>query len=400
MIQTDQQNSPKLRFPEFQEPWLPQKVGAFIFEHREKSTAKDQHQVLTSSRKGLQLQSEYFGENRLTERDNTGFNIIPPEHITYRSRSDNREFYFNENNLGITGIISVYYPVFRIVDGSNRFFTTLLNFKRHLVGRYSVGTSQTVLSLNDLRSIRLPIPCKDEQCKIARFLGSVDTKIAQLAEKKRLLEDYKKGCMQQLFSQKVRFKDDTGNDFPDWKEKRLGSLGHFTGGGTPDTNVYAYWEGDIPWVSSSDLSEGLIQHLKISRQITKDAVQESATQITPKGAILIVTRVGIGKCAIAPKDLCTSQDFTNFVPDEGNAEFFAHWLVHNQRKLQSLAQGTSIKGVTTKDLKALKLDYPHPDEQSKIADFLSALDRKIDLIGQELTCARSFKRGLLQQMLV
>ena len=111
----------------------------------------------------------------------------------------------------------------------------------------------------------------------------------------------------------LRFRDAQGRPFPDWQVKRLGEVGHFTGGGTPDTNIASYWAGDIPWISSSDLSEENIQNLKITRWITQDAIKASATQVTPKGAILIVTRVGIGKCAIAPKDLCTSQDFTNFV---------------------------------------------------------------------------------------
>ena len=107
---------PKIRFPNFQSTteWKICPLSDFIEEYREKSTYQDEYEVLTSARNGLIRQREYHDNERITERNNVGFNIIPVNYITYRSRSDDRRFYFNENNLGITGIISTYYPVFRI----------------------------------------------------------------------------------------------------------------------------------------------------------------------------------------------------------------------------------------------------------------------------------------------
>ncbi len=192
---------PRLRFPEFRDvgEWVAYSLDGFIEEYREKSSSQDEHEVLTSARSGLIRQRDYYDNDRITERDNVGFNVIPPNYLTYRSRSDDRRFYLNENNLGITGIISTYYPVFRINGGSNKFFIALLSLHAELVGKHSVGTSQTVLSLNELRRIKLPIPKEPEQQKIADCLSSLDDLITAQSQRVNDLKTHKKGLMQQLF---------------------------------------------------------------------------------------------------------------------------------------------------------------------------------------------------------
>lgn len=194
-------NSPDLRFPEFRNraPWKESEIGKHIEEFRKKSTFQDEFEVLTSSRNGLIRQKDYYDKSRLIERNNIGFNVIPQNYITYRSRSDNSLFFFNQNQLGITGVISVYYPVFTMKTGSNRFFVELLARFAEFIGRHSVGNAQKVLSLNELKKIRLPIPEPDEQKKIANFLLSVDELVDLQSKKIDALRDHKKGLMQQLF---------------------------------------------------------------------------------------------------------------------------------------------------------------------------------------------------------
>ncbi|WOI46940.1 restriction endonuclease subunit S [Acidovorax sp. BLS4] len=196
------ETQPRLRFPEFNNSgsWTERLLGGCLEEYREKSTKQDEYEVMTSARSGLVRQRDYYDNDRITERDNIGFNVLPPSYITYRSRSDDRQFYFNENNLGITGIVSVYYPVFRIINGSNRYFIELLSAFSRVVGKYSVGTSQTVLSLNQLGKIRLPFPpTVEEQQSIADCLTSVETLITAATQELETLKTHKKGLMQQLF---------------------------------------------------------------------------------------------------------------------------------------------------------------------------------------------------------
>lgn len=191
--------SQQLRFPEFQEKWKEQKIDKFIDEHNEKTTTQDQYEVLTSARFGLISQEDYFENERISKRDNIGFNIIPQGYMTYRTRSDDRKFFFNENNLGKTGIISTYYPVFKINNGVNLFFINLFLFHQNHIGKFSVGTSQTVLSMNELRKIRLPIPTIKEQQKIADFLIALNSKIDAVAQQLAQMQDFKKGLLQQMF---------------------------------------------------------------------------------------------------------------------------------------------------------------------------------------------------------
>jgi len=192
---------PGLRFPEFRDAgeWEICQLGKFIEEFRENSCIQDEFEVLTSARSGLVRQREYYDNERITERDNVGFNIIPPKYITYRSRSDDRRFYFNENNLGLTGVISTYYPVFRILGGDNKFFIELLTRFSEIVGKFSVGTSQTVLSMNNLKRLKLPVPLEAEQQKIADCLSSLDELITAEVQKIDTLKAHKKGLMQGLF---------------------------------------------------------------------------------------------------------------------------------------------------------------------------------------------------------
>lgn len=260
--------------------------------------------------------------------------------------------------------------------------------------RYNVGQES-------LSAVSIAIPAVTaEQEKIAAFLGAADAKTAGLEKKKVLLADYKRGVMQKLFSHDLRFKDDQGRDFPDWEEEYLGNLGDFYGGGTPDTANRAYWEGTIPWVSSSDVVEDSISNVRLTRYVSSKAINESATKVVPKGSILIVSRVGVGKLAVAPVDLCTSQDFCNFFPAKGSPAFLAYSLSNSRKALLTLCQGTSIQGLTTKELRRMRVSLPCPDEQDKIASFLSAIDTKISHVTAEIATAKTFKKGLLQQMFV
>ena len=251
-----------------------------------------------------------------------------------------------------------------------------------------------------MRKMPILLPSFAEQTKIADFLTAVDERIGQLIQKKALLVDYKKGVMQQLFTQAIRFKDDHGNDFPNWEEKKLGALGDFVGGGTPDTNNDSYWNGEIPWISSSDVSDSSITEIRKHRFLTQAAIKGSATKLVPRDSILFVSRVGVGKLAVCTQDVCTSQDFTNFTPSKDHIKYLGYYFVFSRNLLNRYAQGTSIQGITSKELKRISVKRPSISEQTKIADFLSAIDLKIESVTTQIAETQTFKRGLLQQMFV
>ncbi|MGP6443475.1 restriction endonuclease subunit S [Rahnella aceris] len=196
----------KKRLPGFEGEWIVQPLGNWLKEYKNKSSENDQYEVLTSSRNGLVLQSKYFENNRISSRDNIGFNILPEGYVTYRSRSDDGRFTFNVNKLGIPGLISVYYPVFNFPTGSLEFFINLLSLSESLFEAHSVGTSQKVLSINALKLMKFKIPNVEEQQKIAAVLTAADNEIELLQKKLAFLKQEKAALMQQLLTGKRRVK--------------------------------------------------------------------------------------------------------------------------------------------------------------------------------------------------
>jgi len=162
-----------------------------------------------------------------------------------------------------------------------------------------------------------------------------------------------------------------------WKVKNIKNLGGFIGGGTPDTAIEKFWEGKIPWISSSDIAINDIHNIQKTRFITENAIKSSATKLIPKGGILMVSRVGIGKFAVADEELCTSQDFTNLITTE-NEYFLCYYFSARSNSFVRLSQGTSIKGFTIQDVKAAKFFIPSVKEQDKISSFLSLIDSRIE----------------------
>jgi type I restriction enzyme S subunit len=196
----------------------------------------------------------------------------------------------------------------------------------------------------------------------------------------------------------LRFKNDDGGCYSDWKKETLGGLGEFKGGGTPSKLIKEFWKGNIPWVSSSDVKDGDIHNLSISRFITQNAIEESATKLIPKNSILFVSRVGVGKLVVCGKDVCTSQDFTNLVLNLTDSYFVGYYFQANKNLLLRYSQGTSIKGFTVNDIKSLKLYLPLLQEQKKIANFLSSVDTKIEQLSKKQNLLMQYKKGMMQKL--
>lgn len=273
-------------------------------------------------------------------------------------------------------------------------------FRNSLISLSSTSAN-TNINQDSLSSLEVALPSLPEQQKIASFLTAIDAKIVLLTKKKTLLEQYKKGVMQQLFSQKIRFKDDRGEDYPDWEVKPLGELGQkFLNGGTPPTTVIEYWQGDIPWITGADFLNQEVGNVR--RFINQKAVSNSSTNIVAKGWLLIVTRTGVGKMAIAPYDVAISQDITGIQlrKELVLTEYLFSYLSFKQQDLINQNQGTSINGIKRNDLLNIQVQIPSLMEQHKIASFLSSIDKKISSSQNQIEGSKTYKKGLMQQLFI
>ena len=154
-----------------------------------------------------------------------------------------------------------------------------------------------------------------------------------------------------------------------WARVALTDICRIVGGGTPSTKVAEYWEGDIPWISSADIYG--VTDIRPRRKITESAIRETATNLVPAGAIVVVTRVGLGKVAITNCDLCFSQDSQGLIfdADQINGLYLTYLLSQAVQTFRYEGRGTTISGVTKKHLAELEiLLAPFPEQHRIVAE--------------------------------
>ena len=165
-----------------------------------------------------------------------------------------------------------------------------------------------------------------------------------------------------------------------WEQRKLSGLANETnGGGTPKTSVDSYWNGNIPWIQSSDIKENEVLAVDIKKTISQEAISNSATKLIPKNSIAIVTRVGVGKLAIIPFSYTTSQDFLSLSGLKTDLVFTAYLLYKKMQSDLNSVQGTAIKGITKEELLNKNILLPELAEQDLIGKYFQQLDNLITL---------------------
>ena len=262
------------------------------------------------------------------------------------------------------------------------------------------------LQLGDIRELKVPFPKYDEQTKIANFLTAVDDKISQLTKKHELLTLYKKGVMQKIFSQELRFKDDDGREFAEWDKTKLDEIAIlFKGKGISKADIEK--GGAHPCIRYGEL------YTEYAEAITKI---QSHTNVDPKKHVLSIENdVIIPASGETQIDIATASCVLvggvilggdlNIIRGSSNQIFngiFLSYFLNTKKKLEiaKLAQGNSVVHLYTSQLKELVIDLPSTAEQTKIANFLTAIDDRITNVKSQLEAAKQYKQGLLQQMFV
>lgn len=395
------QNVPKLRFKEFSGEW-------------EEKTLGEVAGKIGDGLHGTPLYSDnsdiYFinGNNLTNGKIEINENTKKVDHEIFKKNDKS----LNNNTLlislnGTIGNIAKYNNEKVMLSKSVGYF----NFKENTDFYYHVLNTKTIqnffiseltgstiknLSLKTLRETEISFPSLPEQQKIASFLSAIDTKITLRQAQGERLKQYKKGVMQKIFSQELRFKADDGSEFPEWEEKTI-----------DDCITESKIKGD-----TGDKAKKLTVKLWNKGVFAKNEIisgSENTQYYIRKAGQFIYSKLDFLNCAfgIIPENLdgyqstidlpcfefinCTNPLF--FLSRVSRKDFYLHFgeQADGSRKARRINQNIFLE---------MPILLPSVDEQTKIANFLSALDTKIDLVAKQLDVAKNFKKALLQQMFV
>jgi len=266
------------------------------------------------------------------------------------------------------------------------------------------GTSNSMKNITkpDVLNIDLFAPQKEEQTKIVAFLSAVDEKISQLTQKHELLGQYKQGMMQKLFSQQIRFKADDGSEFGEWEDKTIEQIANFRRGSFPQPYGLPEWldSNGFPFVQVYDVSDKMLLKERTKIKISQLAADQSV--FAKQGTLIITIQGSIGRIAKMQYDAYVDRTLLIFQSYnyEVDVDYFKYalFLLFNIEKER--AEGAIIKTITKETLSKFIVQLPCLEEQTKIANFLSAIDQKIEVVAQQIEQAKQWKKGLLQQMFV
>ncbi|WP_031435376.1 restriction endonuclease subunit S [Methylomarinum vadi] len=262
--------------------------------------------------------------------------------------------------------------------------------------QHAIGTTMPSLNQNILRNVIVPIPpTLTEQEAIAEALSDVDAlleSLEQLIAKKRLI---KQGAMQELLTGKKRLPGFSG----EWEVKRLGDvLDKIVGGGTPSRSNPKYWGNQIPWATVKDFASFHPYHTQ--ENISSEGLINSSSNLIPKGTLITSTRMALGKAIIYEVDVAINQDLKAlFTKRYVNIKFLYYWFELNALKIDELGSGSTVKGISLPDLKAMEFYLPLQEEQAAIAKVLSDMAAEIAALESKLAKARQLKQGMMQELL-
>ena len=299
--------------------------------------------------------------------------------------------------LSQTSCIDNNMMAFSLMDhhACQRFFYYLLLDLE--LGKLASTTALPSLSGRQIGAIRVPAPPSDEQRAIAEALSDVDGQLdaldALIAKKRSI----KRATMQQLLTGKIRLLEFSG----EWETITLGEIADIRNGATPSTQVAAYWNGQIPWCTPSDITDTPGKYLfTTERNVTEEGLASCAASLLPVGTLLLCSRATIGEIKIAASPVCTNQGFKSLVcKDEASSEFLYYLLISLRAKLIERAIGSTFLEIGKREVASLEVKLPPHDEQCKIAAVLSDVDSEIAALEQRHDKIRTIKQGMMQQLL-
>lgn len=378
---------PLVRFPEFKDDWENKRFDEFLI-HTPRPRPKPKNKYLS-----IGIRSHFKGTFQKLNTDPNKNAMDTLYEIKENDFLVNITFAW-EGALAIVtkendgGFVSHRFPTYTIDNGIDNLFFKYHFFReksKHQLGIISPGGSgrNRVMNKKDFIKLKLPFPQLKEQKKIVHFFSIVDQKINQLQEKQKTLEQYKKGIIQQIFSQQLRFKDENRKYFPDWEVKKLGEVCEIKTG-NKDT-------------------QDKLKNGKFSFYVRSNTIERIDTY-SYEGEAILTSGDGVGKNF---HYLNGKFDFHQRVYslrkfDKNYSGKFIYIVFSSQfyKRVKRLSAKNSVDSVRMDMISKMDINFPSLPEQTKIANFLSKIDAKINAVNKQIETTKTYKKGLLQRMFV
>lgn len=379
---------PSLRFPEFKNEWQEKRLGDVsdfcsygLNSAAKKFDGRNKYIRITD----INEESREFSKNNLTSPSiiNDKYLLDEDDIIFARTGASVGKTYLYNKNDG-----KVYFAGFLIkfsIKYANPYFIFLQTLQpkyKNWVKVMSTRSGQPGINADEYKTFKVVLPSKKEQEKIADFLRGGDERMVLLEKKVGAMREYKKSVMSAIFSGNLRFKDENGNPYPDWEERRLENISRNIPSNITANNIGSMYSGRyIVYGASGEVGKvDNYQHTEAFTAIVKDGA-------------------GIGRIIWCEEKSSILGTLTAIYPKNTINAKFLYYMLH-QIKFEKYATGSTIPHIYYKDFSRERFLIPVEEEQRKIADFLSAIDHKIELEQTRLDRTKDFKKGLLQRMFV
>lgn len=398
---SEQINTPKLRFPEFRDEW-------------EMKIIKELFNVVSGSTP-LRSNTSYYENGNIpwvktTDLNNSLINdtsekvtdialnnlkVLPKDAVLIA-------MYGGFNQIGRTGILNIKATTNQAISAlikkgnyNSKFLQSYLNFNVKQWRRFAASSRKDPnITKRDIEKFKIPYTCLEEQEKIGGFFSKIDRQIELEEKKLDLLEQQKRGYMQKIFSQELRFKDENGNKYPNWQTVKIGSI----------LKERKERSGDGEMLSVT-INHGIVKFDEIDRKDNSSKDKSNYKKVYKNDIAYNSMRMWQGASGKAEFDGIVSPAYTVVTPIENiNSNFIAYYFkTHNMiHKFRINSQGLTSDtwNLKYKQLKDIKISICSKEEQDKIADLLTILDTRIKKQNHKLEILNINKKGLLQKMFV
>jgi type I restriction enzyme S subunit len=392
-------NTPSLRFPQFSGNWEIKKLGEvakFFSGGTPLTTVKDYFNgdipFIRSGEINSDFTEQYISEMGLK---NSSAKIINKGDLLYAL------YGATSGEVGISKINGAINQAILCIRSSQNviFLMNYLRFNKEIILKTFLQGGQGNLSAEIIKNLEISFPTLPEQGKIAGFLTVVDEKLQALKKKKALLEEYKKGIMQRIFSGKLRFKDAYGQPYPDWEVRKLGEVAKIYDGTHQTPN---YQESGIPFYSVEQLTSNNFVNTKF---VSLEVYINESKRVKIENGDILMTRIGdIGTSRLIDWDVKASFYVSIVLIKTKNLILskYLHFFISSdffQNELWNRTIHVAFpKKINLGEIGECNVKFPTLPEQEKIAEFLGAIDAKIAALQSQLDKTMEWKKGLLQGM--